>query len=241
MAMGLQGQGGLTMFYYYDPTYLLLIPGLLLALYAQIKISSTYSRWKQVPSRSGLTGAQMARRILDGNGCGDVRIERVSGTLTDHYDPQGGVLRLSDEVYASRSIAALGVAAHEAGHAIQDAQSYAPMRIRAALVPVANIGSSAAIPLFMLGLIFSWQPLLKIGILCFALAVLFYLVTLPVELNASGRAVALLGGGLLPDDEVQGVKKVLSAAALTYVAAALQALLQLLRLVILAGARRRDD
>ena len=229
------------LYYRYDPTYLLLIPGLLLALYAQLKISSTYSRWKQVPSRAGLTGAQMARRILDGNGCGDVRIERVAGSLTDHYDPQGGVLRLSDEVYASRSIAALGVAAHEAGHAIQDAQGYAPMRIRAALVPVANIGSSAAIPLFMLGLIFSWQPLLKIGILCFALAVLFYLVTLPVELNASGRAVAILEGGFLPEDEVRGVRKVLYAAALTYVAAALQAVLQLLRLVILAGGRRRDD
>lgn len=229
------------LYYRYDPTYLLLIPGLLLALYAQLKISSTYSRWKQVPSRAGLTGAQMARRILDGNGCGDVRIERVAGSLTDHYDPQGGVLRLSDEVYASRSIAALGVAAHEAGHAIQDAQGYAPMRIRAALVPVANIGSSAAIPLFMLGLIFSWQPLLKIGILCFALAVLFYLVTLPVEQNASGRAVAILEGGFLPEDEVRGVRKVLSAAALTYVAAALQAVLQLLRLVILAGGRRRDD
>ena len=229
------------LYYRYDPTYLLLIPGLLLALYAQLKISSTYSRWKQVPSRAGLTGAQMARRILDGNGCGDVRIERVAGSLTDHYDPQGGVLRLSDEVYASRSIAALGVAAHEAGHAIQDAQGYAPMRIRAALVPVANIGSNAAIPLFMLGLIFSWQPLLKIGILCFALAVLFYLVTLPVEFNASGRAVALLGDGYLTYEELRGVKKVLSAAALTYVAAALQALLQLLRLVVLAGARRRED
>ena len=230
------------MFYYrYDPTYLLLIPGLLLALYAQIKVSDTYSKWKRVSTRSRMTGAEMARLILDGNGCGDVRIERVAGKLTDHYDPQDGVLRLSNEVYSSDSVAAIGIAAHEAGHAIQDAQSYAPMRIRAALVPVANIGSSAAIPLFMLGLIFSWQPLLKIGILCFALAVLFYLVTLPVEFNASNRAVALLGSGLLPDDEVQGVKKVLSAAALTYVAAALQALLQLLRLVVLAGARRRDD
>ena len=229
------------MFYYYDPTYLLLIPGLILALYAQFKVSSTYARFKREPSRSGLTGAQIARQILDTNGCGDVRIERVPGSLTDHYDPENGVLRLSEEVYGSRSIAALGVAAHEAGHAIQDATDYGPMRIRATLVPVANIGSSAAVPLFMLGLIFSWQPLLKIGILCFALAVLFYLVTLPVEFNASNRAVALLGSGLLPDDEVQGVKKVLSAAALTYVAAALQALLQLLRLVILAGGRRRDD
>ena len=230
------------MFYYrYDPTYLLLIPGLLLALYAQIKVSDTYSKWKRVSTRSRMTGAEMARMILDGNGCGDVRIERVAGKLTDHYDPQDGVLRLSNEVYSSDSVAAIGIAAHEAGHAIQDAQSYAPMRIRAALVPVANIGSNAAIPLFMLGLIFSWQPLLKIGILCFALAVLFYLVTLPVEFNASGRAVALLGDGYLTDEELRGVKKVLSAAALTYVAAALQALLQLLRLVVLAGARRRDD
>ena len=229
------------MFYYYDPTYLLLIPGLILALYAQFKVSSTYARFKREPSRSGLTGAQIARQILDTNGCGDVRIERVPGSLTDHYDPENGVLRLSEEVYGSRSIAALGVAAHEAGHAIQDATDYGPMRIRATLVPVANIGSSAAIPLFMLGLIFSWEPLLKIGILCFSLAVLFYVVTLPVEFNASGRAVALLASGYLLEDEVQGVKKVLSAAALTYVAAALQAILQLLRLVLLANSRRRDD
>lgn len=229
------------MFYYYDPTYLLLIPGLILALYAQFKVSSTYARFKREPSRSGLTGAQIARQILDTNGCGDVRIERVPGSLTDHYDPENGVLRLSEEVYGSRSIAALGVAAHEAGHAIQDATDYGPMRIRATLVPVANIGSSAAIPLFMLGLIFSWEPLLKIGILCFSLAVLFYVVTLPVEFNASGRAVALLASSYLPEDEVQGVKKVLSAAALTYVAAALQAILQLLRLVLLANSRRRDD
>ena len=229
------------MFYYYDPTYLLLIPGLILALYAQLKVSSTYARYKKVHSGTGLTGAQIARQILDTNGCGSVRIERVPGSLTDHYDPENGVLRLSEEVYASRSIAALGVAANEAGHAIQDATDYGPMRIRATLVPVANIGSSAAIPLFMLGLIFSWEPLLKIGILCFSLAVLFYLVTLPVEFNASGRAVALLSSGYLPQDEVKGVKKVLSAAALTYVAAALQAILQLLRLVLLANSRRRDD
>ena len=229
------------MFYYYDPTVLLLIPGLILALYAQLKVSSTYARYKKVHSGTGLTGAQIARQILDTNGCGSVRIERVPGSLTDHYDPENGVLRLSEEVYASRSIAALGVAAHEAGHASQDATDYGPMRIRATLVPVANIGSSAAIPLFMLGLIFSWEPLLKIGILCFSLAVLFYVVTLPVEFNASGRAVALLASGYLPEDEVQGVKKVLSAAALTYVAAALQAILQLLRLVLLANSRRRDD
>lgn len=229
------------MFYYYDPTYLLLIPGLILALYAQFKVSSTYSKWQQVPSQTGMTGAQMARQILDANGARDVSIEQVSGKLTDHYDPENGVLRLSSEVYASRSVAALGVAAHEAGHAIQDAVGYAPMRIRATLVPVANIGSGAAIPLFMLGLIFSWQPLVQIGILCFALAVLFYVVTLPVEFNASSRAVAVLSSGMLPQEEVRGVKAVLSAAALTYVAAALQALLQLMRLIILSGNNRRRD
>ena len=229
------------MFYYYDPTYLLLIPGLLLALYAQFKVSSTYNHWKQVPSRIHMTGAEIARAILDSNGCGDMAIERVSGSLTDHYDPENGVLRLSSEVYGSTSIAALGVAAHEAGHAIQDAQDYKPMRIRANLVPVANIGSGMAIPLFMLGLIMSWEPLTKIGIFCFAFSVLFYLVTLPVEFNASSRAVTVLASGYLPDDEVKGVKAVLSAAALTYVAAALQAVLQLLRLVLLAGSRRRDD
>lgn len=228
------------MFYYYDPTYFLLIPGLLLALFAQFRVSSAFNKWKQVRSRTGLTGAGIARMILDANGAKDVRIERVNGSLTDHYDPENGALRLSDEVYASGSVAALGVAAHEAGHAIQDAQDYAPMRIRATLVPVANIGSMAAVPLFMLGLVFSWEPLLKIGILCFSLAVLFYVVTLPVEFNASSRAVAVLSSGYLPDDEVAGVKAVLSAAALTYVAAALQALLQLLRLVLLANSRRRD-
>lgn len=229
------------MFYYYDPTYLLLIPGLLLALYAQFRVTSTFNHWKQVPSRSGLTGAQVARQILDSNGCRDVAVEPVSGSLTNHYDPQNGVLRLSSEVYGSRSIAALGVAAHEAGHAIQDAQDYAPLRIRAHLVPVANIGSNMALPLFMLGLIMSWEPLLKIGIFAFAFAVLFYLVTLPVEFNASNRAVAVLARTYLPDDEVKGVKAVLSAAALTYVAAALQAVLQLARLLLLANSRRRDD
>jgi len=144
------------MFYYYDPTYFLLIPGLLLALYAQFKVSSTFNHYKKVPSRIHMTGEEIARAILDSNGCRDVRIERVSGSLTDHYDPENGVLRLSGEVYGSTSIAALGVAAHEAGHAIQDAQDYTPLRIRANLVPIANIGSGMAIPLFMLGLLMSW-------------------------------------------------------------------------------------
>ena len=229
------------MLYYWDPTYILVIVGLVICLLAQAKVSSAYAKWSQVPSRTGLTGAQVARRILDGNGCQNVRIEAISGSLTDHYDPQDGVLRLSSEVYQSGSIAALGVAAHEAGHAIQDAQDYAPMRIRATLVPVANIGSHAAVPLFMLGLLMSWEPLTKIGIFCFALAVLFYVVTLPVEFNASSRAVAVLSGGYMPEDEVLGVKAMLSAAAMTYVAAALQAVLQLLRLVLIAGSRRRRD
>ena len=229
------------MFYYWDPTYMLVIAGLIVCLLAQAKVSSAYAKWRQVPSCTGLTGAQVARRILDGNGCQDVRIEAISGSLTDHYDPQDGVLRLSSEVYQSGSIAALGVAAHEAGHAIQDAQDYVPMRIRATLVPVANIGSHAAIPLFMLGLLMSWEPLTKIGIFCFALAVLFYVVTLPVEFNASSRAVAVLSSGYMPEDEVRGVKSMLFAAALTYVAAALQAVLQLLRLVLLANSRRRRD
>ena len=229
------------MFYYYDPTYLLLIPGLLLALYAQFKVNSTFNHYKQVPSRIHMTGAEIARAILDSNNCRDVRIERVSGSLTDHYDPENNVLRLSSEVYGSTSIAALGVAAHEAGHAIQDAQDYAPLRIRANLVPVANIGSGMAIPLFMMGLLMSWEPLTKLGIFAFAFSVLFYVVTLPVEFNASRRAVTVLASGFLPQDEVKGVKAVLSAAALTYVAAALQAVLQLLRLVLLANSSRRDD
>lgn len=226
--------------YYYDPTMLLLVPGLLLALVAQLLVSSAFSKWKRVESRAGMTGAQAARLILDQNGAGDVRVERVPGSLTDHYDPEDGVLRLSDEVYGSRSVAALGVAAHEAGHAIQDAQDYAPLRIRSTMAPIANIGSQAAFPLFLLGLLFSWRPLMRVGIWCFALAVLFYVVTLPVEFNASRRAVAVLQAGALPEDELKGVRAVLCAAALTYVAAALQALLQLARLLLISGQRRRD-
>lgn len=229
------------MFYYYDPTYILILIGAIVALYAQIKVSTTYAKWQKVPSATRMTGAQIARQILDNNGCQDVRIEAINGKLTDHYDPENGVLRLSSEVYSSSSIAALGVAAHEAGHAIQDAQDYAPLRIRSTMVPIANIGSGASIPLFMLGLILSWEPLVKIGIFCFALAVLFYVVTLPVEFNASGRAIKVLAASYLPEDEVRGVKAVLSAAALTYVAAALQAVLQLLRLILISGNSRRRD
>ena len=226
------------MFYYYDPTYILILIGAIVALYAQIKVSTTYAKWQKVPSSTRMTGAQIARQILDNNGCQDVRIEAINGKLTDHYDPEDGVLRLSSEVYSASSIAALGVAAHEAGHAIQDD---APLRIRSTMVPIANIGSGASIPLFMLGLILSWEPLVKIGIFCFARAVLFYVVTLPVEFDASGRAVKVLAASYLPEDEVRGVKAVLSAAALTYVAAALQAVLQLLRLILISGNSRRRD
>ena len=229
------------MFYYYDPTYLLLIPGILLALYAQFKVTSTFNRFKQVGSRSGLTGAQAARMILDSNGCRDVEIEPVRGSLTDHYDPENNVLRLSSEVYGSRSIAAIGVAAHEAGHAIQDAQSYAPLAIRANLVPVANIGSSMAMPLFFLGLLMSWEPLLKVGILCFAFSVLFYVVTLPVEFNASRRALTTLDSeAILDAEEISGARKVLGAAAMTYVTALVTSLMQILRLILIFGGRRRD-
>mgnify|MGYP000815688786 CR=1 FL=1 len=229
------------MFYYYDPTYILILIGAIVALYAQIKVSTTYAKWQKVPSATRMTGAQMARQILDGNGCENVRIERISGKLTDHYDPENGVLRLSSEVYSSGSIAALGVAAHEAGHAIQDAQDYAPLRIRSTMVPIANIGSGASIPLFMLGLILSWEPLVKIGIFCFALAVLFYVVTLPVEFNASRRAIRVIDDtGMLSGEELPGARSVLRAAAMTYVAALVVSLANLLRLLaIFAG--RRDD
>ena len=231
------------MFFFYDWTMLLVLPGLLLALYAQVKISSTYNRFSNIHARAGLTAAECARDILQNGGAGDVRVERVAGTLTDHYDPREKVLRLSEGTYNSTSIAALGVAAHEAGHALQDAQDYAPLTFRSLFAPVASIGSNAAVPLFMLGLLFSWEPLVKIGLICFALAVVFSLVTLPVEFNASSRALHILtDGGYLTVDENEGAKKVLSAAALTYVASALTAILQFLRLLMISGVgRRRND
>ena len=229
--------------FFYDWTMILVLPGLLLALYAQAKISSTYNRFSRIHARAGLTAAECARDILQNGGAGDVRVERVAGTLTDHYDPREKVLRLSEGTYNSTSIAALGVAAHEAGHALQDAQDYAPLTFRSLFAPVASIGSNAAVPLFMLGLLFSWEPLVKIGLICFALAVVFSLVTLPVEFNASSRALHILtDGGYLTVDENEGAKKVLSAAALTYVASALTAILQFLRLLMISGVgRRRND
>lgn len=228
--------------FYFDPTYWLVLIGAVLCLYAQARVSSAYSKYSKVRSRSGLTGAQAAQRILELSGIYDVRIERVGGSLTDHYDPANKVLRLSDSVYGSASIAAIGVAAHECGHAVQHQQDYAPLRIRSALVPAANIGSKAGIPIIILGALLGMnQVLIQIGIWVFALAVLFQVITLPVEFNASGRALAMLGDyGMMERDEVGGCRKVLKAAALTYVAAAASAILQLLRLVLLFGKRDRD-
>lgn len=232
------------MYYYgFDPTYILVIIGAIISLAASSMVNSTYSKYSKVRSYSGMTGEQAATKILHYAGIYDVRVEHISGKLTDHYDPRNKVLRLSDSVYGSYSVAAIGVAAHECGHAIQDQKDYMPLRARAALVPIANFGSKLAWPLILLGLFFSaFSQLITVGIIMFSLAVLFQIVTLPVEFNASRRAVAILGDtGILRDEELTHTKKVLGAAALTYVASAAAAILQLLRLVILFGGRRNDD
>ena len=227
---------------YVDPTYILIIIGVLLSLAASTKVKSTFGRYSQVRSLSGLTGAQTAERILRQAGIYDVGIARISGDLTDHYDPSSKTLRLSDSVYGSTSVAAVSVAAHECGHAIQHQKGYGPLVLRSTLVPAANIGSSLSWPIFVAGLIFSMRPLLMLGILLFGLAVIFQLVTLPVEFNASSRAIRILeGNGMLGESEITGAKKVLRAAAMTYVASLASSILQLLRLVILAGGNRRDD
>ena len=227
--------------YWFDPTYMLVLIGLLLSLGASALVKSTFAKYSKVRSMSGLTGAEAARRVLNASGIYDVRIERVAGNLTDHYDPSSKVLRLSSSTYGSNSVAAVCVAAHECGHAVQDAKHYGPLVLRSTLVPAANLGSTAAWPIFILGLIFSMRPLLTLGILLFGLAVLFQLVTLPVEINASTRAVRILENtGILTSGELTGGKAVLRAAALTYVASLAASILQLLRLIILAGGRDRD-
>ena len=225
--------------FYFDIWYLyLILPAALLAMYAQVKINSTYSKYSKVASRRGVTGVEVARRILDQNGLQSVQIGHVAGNLTDHYDPRTQVVNLSDSVYNSTSVAAIGVAAPETGHAVQHAVGYAPIRIRNAIVPVVNIGSTLSIPLFLLGFLFSIGILADIGILLFSFAVLFQLVTLPVEFNASRRAIATLESGyILEDEELGGAKKVLGAAAMTYVASAAMALAQLLRLILIRGDR----
>ena len=231
-------------YYYYDSTYSLVLIGLLLCLAASARVRSTYAKYGRVRSRSGLTGREAAEQILRSAGIYDVRIEHVSGNLTDHFDPGNRVLRLSDATYQSASVAAVGVAAHECGHAIQHSRGYAPLKIRSAIVPVANFGSAVAWPLILLGLLFNSRSsylLIQIGILAFSFAVLFQLVTLPVEFNASRRAVQILGeSGMLLPDELSMTKKVLRAAALTYVAGAASAILQLLRIILLTGGRRRE-
>ena len=227
--------------YYFDPTYFLLIIGMILSMAASARVKSTFSIYSRIRSASGLTGAEAARRILHMAGITDVTVVPISGSLTDHYDPRNKQLALSQDVYDRTSVAAIGVAAHECGHAIQDAQNYVPLNLRSAIVPVANIGSTLSWPLFLAGLILSIRPLLTLGILLFSFAVLFQLVTLPVEFNASARALKMLGSsGMLGTDEVKSAKKVLTAAALTYVAALASSILQLLRLIILAGGRDRD-
>lgn len=230
------------MFWYYDATYVLVLIGALISMWASAKVNSTYSKYAGVRSYSGLTGAQAAQKILNGAGIYDVRVEHINGKLTDHYDPRNKVLRLSDSVYGSASVAAIGVAAHECGHAIQDARDYAPLRLRNAFVPVANFGTKAAMPIILLGLFFgSSHTLVQVGLLCFGLGTLFQLITLPVEFNASARAMNILGEThMLMDGELVQTRKVLSAAAMTYVAAAVASLLSLLRLFILFGGRDRD-
>ncbi len=222
----------------FDWTILIVLPSLIISIWAQMKVSSTFDKYSQLYTRRGMTGASAARRILDANGLYDVKIERVRGNLTDHYDPRANVIRLSDSVHDSRSAAAIGVAAHEAGHAVQHAQSYFPIKVRSAAIPITRIGSMLAIPLFFIGLIFASEYLMLIGIVLYSFIAFFQLVTLPVEFNASARAIRVLRSTqILSEDELTASKKVLTAAALTYVAALLTSLLTILRLVILAGGR----
>lgn len=228
--------------YYYDPTYILVLIGAVLSILASSRVNSTYAKYARVRARGGMTGAEAAQRILSMSGINNVRIEHVSGSLTDHYDPSAKVLRLSDSVYGSRSVAAIGVAAHECGHALQHKEGYFPLKLRSALVPAANIGSRLGLPLVILSLIMGLGSLAQIGVWVFAIAVLFQVVTLPVEFNASNRALRMVESyGIMNADEVDDCKRVLGAAALTYVAAAASSVLQLLRLLILTGNRRRDD
>lgn len=228
---------------YFDPTYFLILIGVVITLIASAKMNSAFKRYSKVRSHTGLTGAQAAAKILNYAGIYDVVVERVSGNLTDHYDPRSKVLRLSDATYNATSVAAIGVAAHECGHAMQDKEAYAPLKIRGSLVPVANIGSNLSWVFIILGIIMGAnQTLLNIGILLFSLAVIFQLVTLPVEFNASSRALRVLkDSAMMYEDEVEDTRKVLSAAALTYVASAAAAILSLLRLVILFGGGNRND
>ena len=237
------GYGPYGFYYGLDWTYILVLIGAVLSLIASARVNSTFNRFSKMHSASGMTGAEAAQRILQQNGIYDVAVEHVRGNLTDHYDPKNKVLRLSDATYSSNSVAAVGVAAHECGHALQHNAGYLPLRNRSAIVPAANIGSKLGIPIILLGVLLgSNYFLIELGIWVFSLAVLFQIVTLPVEFNASNRAMAMMERyGILSGDELRSTRKVLSAAAMTYVAAAASSILQLLRLVILFGGGRRRD
>lgn len=229
---------------FFDPTIILVLIGVILSLAASAKVKSTFARYSKVRSMTGMTGAEAAQRLLNSQEIYDVTVRRVPGSLSDHYDPRTKTVNLSDDVYSSTSVAAIGVAAHECGHAIQHAVGYAPLNFRSALVPIANFGSQISWPLILIGILIGGfgSPIVQLGIILFSLAVLFQLVTLPVEFNASSRAVRLLDStGILSGNEVDGTRRVLGAAALTYVAAAAGSILQLLRLIILFGGRRDND
>ncbi|MFR1178994.1 MAG: zinc metallopeptidase [Bacilli bacterium] len=232
-------------FYYFDYSYFLfMLPALILSLYAQIKVNSTFAKYSKIKNSNGLTGSEAAYKVLTQNGVTNVAVEHISGNLSDHFDPQTNIIRLSDSVYSSNSVAAVGVAAHEAGHAVQYANNYAPMKFRRVLVPITNIGSTLSIPLIFIGLLLPIQYdfIVNIGIALFSFAVLFQLVTLPVEFDASRRAITTLEqSGTLYDEELIGAKKVLSAAAMTYLAATFSAVMSLFRLILIAGNRRGRD
>ena len=232
-------------YYYWDPTYILVVIGAVICMIASARVKGTFNIYSQLRSMSGMNGAQVAQRVLQAAGIYDVQVRHVSGSLTDHYDPRTKTVNLSDPVYNATSVAALGVAAHECGHAIQHAKSYAPLSIRSALVPIANFGSMLAWPVILIGLLFNTRSsglIIDIGILLFSAAVLFQLVTLPVEFDASRRALVMLRTqGILADDELRYTRRVLKSAALTYVASAAAAILQLLRIILITNGRRRDD
>ena len=232
-------------YYYWDPTYILVVIGAVICMIASARVKGTFNKYSQLRSMSGMNGAQVAQRVLQAAGIYDVQVRHVSGSLTDHYDPRTKTVNLSDPVYNATSVAALGVAAHECGHAIQHAKSYAPLSIRSALVPIANFGSMLAWPVILIGLFFNTRSsglIIDIGILLFSAAVLFQLVTLPVEFDASRRALVMLRTqGILADDELRYTRRVLKSAALTYVASAAAAILQLLRIIVITNGRRRED
>ncbi len=227
--------------FFYDSSWIILLPAIILSMWAQAKVNSTFKKYSKVYNRSGYTGADAARKILDMNGLQSVSIERIAGDLTDHFDPKANVIRLSDATHSSTSVGAIGVAAHEVGHAIQHATGYSPIRVRNAIVPAVNLCNMMSMPLLIIGLILSATSLVEVGIVLFSATVLFQLITLPVEFNASRRALATLESqNMLSSEEIDGASKVLKAAAMTYVAAAVSSILSLLRLIIVFGGNRRD-